>query len=79
MHGTAQMEAWSLINFLALIFYYRTYNALLEAKLLSSISVADVLMRARELKKIKIGDTWKNSELSQKTTKLLQKLAPHIT
>jgi transposase len=79
MHGTEQMEAWSLINFLALIFYYRTYNALLEAKLLSSTSVADVLIRARELKKINIANLWKNSEISKKTAMLLLKLAPHIT
>lgn len=79
MHGTQQMEAWSFINFLALVFYYKAYNALLKAKLLATFSVSDLILRAREVKMISILNEWKRSEVSSKTAALLAKLDTPIT
>jgi len=79
MHGTEQMEAWSFINFLALLMYYKAYNALLSAKLLEKFSVYDLLIRAKEVKKLSVLDDWRNSEVSAKTRMLFSKIHAPIT
>ena len=79
MHGTEQMEAWSFINFLALLFYYKAYNALLSANLLDKFSVRDLILRAREAKKLHILGQWKPTEVSLKTRSLFEKVKAPIT
>jgi Transposase DDE domain len=79
MHGSEQMEAWSFINFLALVLYYRTYHALLQAKLLSKLSVSDLMLRAREAKLVAIMNHWNQVEISSRTISLFSKLKIPIT
>ena len=79
MHGTEQMEAWSFINFLALLFYYKAYNALLSANLLDKFSVRDLILRAKEAKKLHILGQWKPAEVSLKTRSLFEKVKAPIT
>lgn len=79
MQGKEQMEVWSLLNFLALIYYYRLYNALLSGKLLDKYSVRDALIRSREYRRLALLGSWKTSEISSKTKKLLLNIGAPIT
>lgn len=79
MQGRDQMEAWSFINFLAMLFYYRTYNTMVAANLLGKFSVRDIIIRSHEYKKFHILNQWKSSEISQKTIKLFTRLSVPIT
>ena len=79
MQGAEQMEAWSFINFLALVFYYNTYNSLLTAGLLEKFFVKDLLIRSRESKKILVLQDWKTSEISSKTLRIFTNIKAPIT
>lgn len=79
MQGTEQMEAWSFINYLALVFYYRIYLNLKKHDMLKKYSVNDILIYAQQIRKIKVQSEWHNSEFPFKLEKLLKKFDVPIT
>ena len=74
MRSNEAMETWLFINHLALIFYYRLYNRLKKHDLLKKYSPKDVLMHLETIKKVKISDTWLNTEVPNKSKNVLLKL-----
>jgi len=74
MRDDHQLEGWMLINFIALVFYYRIYRLLVGNKLLNNYSPHDVLIHLSRVYKLKIGDKWLISEIPKKTRKIIEKL-----
>ena len=56
------IEAWMFINFIAIQWYYITFNLLKKYKLSKIYVPLDLMMRLTEIKKNKINDQWYLSE-----------------
>jgi hypothetical protein len=74
MQNDIAIEAWMFINFIAIQWYYITFNMLKKYKLTKIYSPLDLMMRLIEVKKIKINDQWYLSESTKATNDLLKKL-----
>lgn len=81
MQNEAALEGWMFVNYIALQWYYQIYQLMTDKKLLSKYSPKDLLLYLCEIKKVKICDTWKISEISKKLRNLIDKLELnlHIT
>ena len=73
MQGDIEMETWMFIHHLALIFYYRLYQRLIDKDLLKKYSPKDLLLYFSQVKKIKVQDQWKVAEIPQKVGALIKK------
>jgi transposase len=73
MQGDIEMETWMFIHHLALVFYYRLYQRLMDKDLLKKYSPKDLLLYFSQIKKIKIQDQWKVAEIPQKIQTLIKK------
>ena len=73
------VEGWAFINHISLLLAYLVYAKLSAANLLSKFSVEDFLVHLKYIYKIKTGNTWASSEISDKTQKLLDKLGLSVT
>jgi hypothetical protein len=78
MRDDYQLEGWMFVNFVALIIYYKIYNALVGASLLKSYSPKDVLLHLSRMHKLKIGEEWVPSEVPKKTREIIEELDLHI-
>ena len=74
MQNDIAIEAWMFINFIAIQWYYITFNLLKKYKLNKIYAPLDLMMRLTEIKKIKINDQWYLSEATQATIALLNNL-----
>lgn len=79
MRNDKQMEGWMFINFVALLFYYKTYSLLSDKKLLSKYSPKDMMLHLSRVFKLKIGKNWVISEIPKKTRTIIEKLDISIT
>ena len=66
------------VNFIALMMHYRIYNILRKKDLLSRYSPRDVIERLERVRKLKVGDEWKTSEIPKKSRKIIEDLEMHI-
>lgn len=73
MQNVESVKGWLLINHIAIMAYYKIYKLLKEKKLLSKISVNDIIEHLVHINKIKIDDNWKLQEIPVKTNNLIQK------
>jgi transposase len=74
MQNDIALETWLFINFIAMQWYYITYNLLKKYNLNKSFSPTDLMDRLTEIKKINIDNQWHNAEITKGTIKLLKKL-----
>ncbi len=74
MQSDIAIEAWMFINFIALQWYYITFNLLRKHKLTKTYSPLDLMIRLTAIKKLKINDQWYISETTKATQDLLTKL-----
>lgn len=74
MRDDYQMEGWMLVNFIALVLYYKIYRLLADHSLLKKYTPRDVLIHLSRFYKLKIGDEWINSEIPKDTRKILENL-----
>jgi len=73
MQGDTEMETWMFIHHLALVFYYRLYQRLMDKDLLKRYSPKDLLLYFSQVKKIKIQDQWRVAEIPKKVEALIKK------
>jgi len=59
-----------MANFIAMIIYYRLFILLKQANLLSKHSPMDIVEMSKAIYKLKIGGTWRLSEITKKTIAL---------
>lgn len=74
MQCEESLESWAFVNYVSLLLVYRLYDLLRVNGLLSRFSVADFLAHLRYIFKIKINGEWYLSEITKKTTALLETL-----
>ena len=79
MQNEQALEGWMFINYIALHWYYKVYHLLLKNELNHRYSPIDILQILTEVRKVKINDTWHNSEVTSKTSDLIARLGVHIT
>jgi hypothetical protein len=74
MRDDYHLQGWMLVNFVAMLLYYKIYNLLLNNDLLGRYSPKDVLAHLARVHKLKIGDQWVTSEIPKKTRLIAEKL-----
>lgn len=74
MQDRMVLEGWLMTNFIAMIAYYKLYQKLIQAKLLSKYSPKDIVEISKSIYKIKINEHWKTSETTKNTRDLFKKL-----
>ena len=79
MRDDLGLQGWMFVNFVALLFYYRIYDLLLQSEVLDKYSPRDVIMHLSRVFKLKIGDKWVLSEIPKSTKALMEKLKIQIS
>ena len=74
MQNRYVMEGWLFANFIAMIAYYKLYNRLRQAGLLSKYSPEDIIELSKSIYKMKIKGVWHRSEITHKTSQLFAKI-----
>lgn len=74
MRSNEAMETWLFINHLALVFYYRLYQRLVERDLIKKYSPKDIIMHLDTVKKVKINDNWMDAEIPTNSKNTLLKI-----
>ncbi len=73
------VEAWAFINHISLLMTYIIYSKLKNKNLLSNFSVSDFISHLKYIHRLKCNDSFSVSEISSKTSVLLNSLDIHIT
>jgi len=68
------LEGWLMANFIAMIAYYKLYDKIKKAKLLSKYSPKDIIEISKSIFKIRINDQWYTTETTRKTKELFEKI-----
>jgi transposase len=79
MRGEKEMETWMFINYIALLFYYRTLHLLNAKKMSKKYSPREMLLHLARIKKLFIHNNWVISEIPKKTLAVLELLNIPIT
>lgn len=79
MRDATSLEGWMFINFLALVWYYKIYQLLVNHNMLSKYSPKDILMKLVDVRKLKINNSWHLAETPNTSTKIFKKLSINIT
>lgn len=74
MQDRMVLEGWLFANFIAMIAYYKLYDKIKEAKLLSKYSPKDIIEISKSIFKIRINDQWYTTETTKKTKELFEKI-----
>lgn len=74
MRDDYQLYGWMLVNFVAMLLYYKIYNLLLSHEMLGRYSPKDVLTHLARVHKLKIGEEWVTSEIPKKARSIAEKL-----
>jgi len=74
MRDDAHLQGWMLVNFIALLLYYRVYEILRESGALESYSPMDVVMHLSRAYKLRVGESWLLSEIPKQTRTLMDRL-----
>lgn len=74
MQNEQTLEAWMFVNYIALHWYYIILQKIKLKELNSKFSPQDLLLKLKELRRVKINDKWYNAEIVAKTQQLLNKL-----
>jgi hypothetical protein len=74
MQNRHVLEGWLFVNFLSMLGYYKLYDRLRKAGLLSKESPKDIIELAKSIYQVKIHGEWNRSEIAQRIGKLFKKL-----
>lgn len=79
MQTDNSFHSWAFINHIATMMYYKLFNILKEHNMLNKYSPEDLLLRLRNITKIKINNSWNLSEINSKSQKIFNSIGIHIT
>jgi hypothetical protein len=74
MRNRHALEGWLFVNFLAMLGYYKLYDRLRKAGLLSKESPKDIIELAKSIYQVRIQGEWNRSGIAQRIGKLFKKL-----
>ncbi len=78
MQDEQSLEGWMFINHIVLQWHYKMVQLLTGSKLSAKYSVEDMLSFLREIRKLRINESWFIAEIPEKYRKILQKIGLHI-
>lgn len=70
----AHLQGWMLVNFIALLLYYRVYELLRKNEALDDYSPRDVVMHLSRAYKLRVGERWFLSEIPKQTRTVMERL-----
>lgn len=79
MQNEDALQGWMFINHITLQWYYKLYSMLKENKCLKKISVGDIILNLREVRKARMNDEWVMEPFVRQTEYMLEKIKCHIT
>ena len=79
MHSDNAFEAWSFINHISVMLYYKVFNLIRAKDKTNNLSPQDLLLKLSKITKVKIKDKWFTSEINKKSYKLFQELDISVT
>jgi hypothetical protein len=79
MNNDKSFEAWTLINHIAILMYYKILNLLKKHNMLKSTTPQDLLLKLSRIYKLNINGSWITSEINSKSLKLFEKLEIPVT
>jgi len=79
MHSDSAFEAWSFINHISIMLYYKLFSLIKEKNKTNNLSPKDLLLRLSKVAKIKINNKWYLSEINAKSVKLFHELDITVT
>lgn len=68
------LQGWMFVNHIALQWYYQLYQQLVKTNQLSKYSVKDLIEHLREIRMVKINESWGLAEIIKKSQTLLDKI-----
>ena len=74
MQNRYVLEGWLTANFIAMIAYYRLFQRLKQAKLLTKYSPKDIVEISKSIFQTKINNKWRRSEITAKITAIFKKI-----
>jgi hypothetical protein len=74
MQNRHMLEGWLFVNFLAMLGYYKLYDRLGKADLISKESPKDDIELAKSIYQVNIHGEWNRSEIAQRIGKLFKKM-----
>jgi transposase len=79
MQSDSGFEAWTFINHLAIMLYYKIFVLLKDNNKLSNVSPRDLLLKLTRIFKVKINNQWITAEINTKSHKLFKSLGISVT
>lgn len=79
MHSDHAFEAWSFINHISVMLYYKVFNLIKAKDKTNNLSPKDLLLKLSKVTKLRIKDKWLTSEINKKSYKLFTDLEISIT
>ncbi len=74
MRDGCQLNGWLLVNFIAMMLYYRIYNLLVSHDMLKRYSPVDVLEHLSRVQMLSVNGQWIMTEIPKKTREIINKL-----
>jgi transposase len=74
MQNRYVLEGWLTANFIAMIAYYRLFQRLKQAKLLTKYSPKDIVEISKSIFQTNINNKWRRSEITAKITAVFKKI-----
>ncbi len=79
MQSQKSLEAWMFLNHIALMYYYKIYQLLMNADMLKKYSPLDIISLLVQIRTLKIDGSWVVAEIPKKISTLMTKLGLPIT
>lgn len=79
MQSDRAFEAWTFINHLSTIMYYKIFSLIKNHNKLTSISPNDLLLKLSRVQKIKLNTLWHSTEVPSSSITLFKKLGITVT
>jgi transposase len=74
MQNRFVLEGWLFVNFLAMIVYYKLYDRLKNAQMLTKFSPKDIIEIAKMTHQLRIRGVWHRSEMTKKNQDMFKKI-----
>jgi hypothetical protein len=74
MQNRHVLEGWLFTNFIAMIAYYKLFDRLRKAELLTKESPKDIIEMAKAVYQLRIRGAWNRSEIPKRIQKIFKKI-----
>ena len=79
MQNPEALQGWIFINHVAIQWYYKLYMLMKNAVMLKHNSVSDIIMKLKDVRKVKINGQWLPEQVNDRTVSLLRGIGIDVT